>query len=326
VGESSTEHVVTGDRRPPWRVALKTGQVNDNDAQHLSDLFAAVCNWGRWGPNDERGTLNYVTPDKARHAAALVKRGVVISAAHLIDMSVSRKNSRPALLSVDDRQPGAIAATDSFTISVHSVTVTHLDAIAHVFFGNYVYNGRHVDDAVRADGLHFASVLAQSYGTVTRAVLLDVARARELPYLDSTDTVTVDDLVRAEGLAACHVEPGDAVLVRVGLGARERVQGAEDPAERAGLTVDCLRWLHERQVAIYGGDCFDKLPSPYPGLSHPFHAVGLAAMGLVMIDNVAMESVAEECQRQGRSSFMFVMAPLRIPNGTGSALNPLCVF
>lgn len=307
-------------------VHLRNGQVRDEDERQLSQLFAEVCNWDRWGPDDERGTLNYVSPDKTRQAAALVQHGVVIPAGHAIDTERSRKNREPAVLEIHSPSEDEIAVTDTLALSVHSVTVTHLDALAHVFFGDHVYNARTVKTALSIERLRFGSVLALSGGTVTRGVLLDIARARGVPYLDTSCTITAADLDAAESLAGCRVERGDAVLVRSGLEAREAAQGPEDPRHRAGLAVECVRWFHERQISIYAGDCFDKLPSPYVGLTHPFHAIALAAMGLAMIDNVRLAEVARQCDETGSSCFMFVLAPLRIPGGTGSAVNPLCVF
>ena len=161
---------------------------------------------------------------------------------------------------------------------------------------------------------------------MTRAVLLDVAAARGVPYLTVDDEVSPADLDAAEALARVTVEPGDAVLVRVGLGARERVEGPEDPAIRSGLGLACLAWLHARDVAVFGGDCFDKLPAAVPGPSHPFHAVAIAAMGLVMLDNADLEPLAEACREEERYESMFIAAPLPIPGGTGSPVNPLCIL
>lgn len=296
------------------------------DAEEIRDLFAAVSNWNRWGPDDELGTLNFLSADGIIAAAQLVERGRVVSLAHDILFERSSKNPFPAthmMLYMSDRP---VTVSDQLTIVPHSFTVTHVDAITHGIFDGYVYNGRKVSDVVTRSGLTYGSVHAQRDGIVTRGVLLDVARTQNRDWLSAGESVTPDDLDAAEAAAGVTVGRGDAVIVRIGLEAREAAQGPEDTARRAGLTPDCLRWFHKRDIALYGGDCFDLLPgdsSEYPWI---FHQVGLAAMGLVLLDNMAVEELASVCHAEGRWEFMLSIAPLRIPRGTGSAVNPLAVF
>jgi kynurenine formamidase len=95
---------------------------------------------------------------------------------------------------------------------------------------------------------------------------------------------------------------------------------------RTGLGVDCLEWLYRREVALFGGDCIERLPSGYPSLPLPFHALALGAIGLSILDNVDMERLRVACQEHGRSAFMLMVAPLPIDRATGSAVNPLAIF
>jgi kynurenine formamidase len=95
---------------------------------------------------------------------------------------------------------------------------------------------------------------------------------------------------------------------------------------RTGLGLDCLPWLHRREVALFGGDCVEKLPSGDRAYRHPLHSVGLARMGLVLLDHIAVEDLAVVCVEERRWEFFFAVAPLRIPKATGSAVNPLCIF
>ena len=317
-----------GDPTPQNRSSaeVRWDQVQSSDEDSLRHLFRELCNRGRWGDDDQLGTLNYISAAKVAAAATLATNGRVVSIAHDIDTTPSKKNRRPAVFRMLDMGAQAMSSADEVTIAPHSITVTHVDALSHCFFRKQVYNGRAVADVITSDGALFGSVYAQRNGIVTRGVLLDVAASRSVDYLKPADTVTPQDLDVAERYSGCVVEPGDAVFVRVGLGAREAVEGLEDGSERAGLDLDCLRWLHSKQVSVYGGDCFDKIPSSYAGISHPFHAMALVAMGLIMIDNVATEPLADACREFARSAFMLVVAPLRIRNGTGSAVNPLCIF
>jgi hypothetical protein len=131
-----------------------------------------------------------------------------------------------------------------------------------VFWRGNAYNGRRSDELLRPGGLRSGSVFAQREGIVTRGVLLDVTAVRGVQYLTPGDAVTADDLTAAERLSGTTVTTGDAVFVHVGLERREAEQGTEDPAVRAGLDASCLPWLHEREVAVYSGDCIEQIPFP----------------------------------------------------------------
>lgn len=293
----------------------------------LEELFQAVSNWGRWGPDDELGTLNHITPSKVAGAARLVSSGRIVSLAHELDTRWSEKNYNPAvhrMLYLAHEAP--VTAVDELTIVPHSFTVTHLDAIAHANFDGRLYNGRSAGDVVTREGLSFGSIHAQRNGIVTRGVLLDIAAVRGVEWLEPGDYVTPDDLDAAAADARVEIAAGDAVLVRVGLAAREAATGPEDVRYRAGLTPDCLKWLHRNDVAVYGGDCFERLPLPYERHPWAFHEIGLAAMGLVLLDNANVEALAEAVRQEGRSEFLLSIAPLPIPRATGSAVNPLAIF
>jgi kynurenine formamidase len=223
-------------------------------------------------------------------------------------------------------EPGASGSGDATEITPHGYAVTHLDAFGHAYFEGRAFNGRRVGDVWTAEGLTYGAIDELRDGIFTRGVLLDVARARGVDWLEAGEGVSAADLDRAEALTGVHVGTGDAVIVRVGLEARELVQGEEDTAHRAGLLPDCVPWLHEREVAVFGGDCIEQLPSPYPQVPSPFHQVALVAMGLVLLDNPAVEELARVTRQLGRSAFLLTCAPLPIPGGTGSAVNPLAVF
>lgn len=290
-------------------------------------LFETCSNVGRWGPDDELGTLNFIGPENRVAAAGLVRSGEVVPLGMVMSTRRSRKNPAPLvhrMLRASGDPP--LAAADAFEITPHGFACTHLDAIGHVYFEGRAWNGRLAAEIVRADGLRFGSVLAAGNGIVTRGILLDVAAVRRVPWLAADETVTLADLAAAEHMAGLRVGRGDAVLVRVGLGAREQVEGEEDPEIRAGIGADCLEWLHEREVAVYGGDCVEQLPSPYPRLPLPLHQVGSVAMGLALLDCVDVEALAVACARAARWEFMLVCAPLRIPRATGSPVNPVAIL
>ena len=307
--------------RPPWADRAPMAEAE------VIALFDQCSNRGRWGPDDELGTLNYITPEKRLAAIRLVETGQVVSIAMDIDVVRSSKNPDPAIhrmLYIEHTDPSG--ASDVTEIAPHGYAVTHLDGVGHANFRGAMYNGRRAEDEVLSSGLRFGSVLAAKDGIVTRGVLLDVAASRGVDWLTVDDGVWPEDLEAAERLAGTRVTRGDAVFVHVGLAPREAVEGPEDPGHRAGLMAECLPWLHEREVAVYSGDCIEKIPLPYTELTGPLHQIGLASMGLTLLDNVALEELAATCRALGRHEFLVVAAPLRIPGGTGAALNPLCIF
>jgi kynurenine formamidase len=201
-----------------------------------------------------------------------------------------------------------------------------VDALAHVALDGRTYNDRAWAEVLTRDGLTFGSVQPLGRGVATRGVLLDVAASQLRPWLERGEEVTRADLERAKEWAGVQVCAGDALIVRIGLEARERLTGELPPDLRTGLGVDCLEWLHDHEVALFGGDCFERLPSLHPDLASPLHEIGLARMGLVLVDNMRVEELASVCREEGRWEFFFTMGALRIPAATGSPVNPLCVF
>lgn len=297
------------------------------DDTHVLALFTSCSNAGRWGSDDELGTLNLITPQKRVQAAALVRAGRNVSLAHDLSTAYSRANSEPMvhrmhLASYTD----PIGAMDSVLISSHGFAVTHLDAVSHVNFRGEMYNKRDAASVMTPQGLTAGSILAMKDGIFTRGVIVDVAAARGVDWLELDETVTADDLEKAEAIGGTTVGSGDAIFVRIGFAAREAALGEGDPLVRPGLTPDAVRWLRERDVAVYSGDCVEQMPGPYTAMPLPLHQIGIAAMGLAMLDNVDMERLVSVAAEECRSEFLFVCSPLRIPGGTGSAVNPLAIF
>lgn len=293
----------------------------------LDALFEEVKNWGRWGWDDEKGTLNHATPARTLRAISLVRTGRVVSTAFDLDTERSAKNYFPTvhmmLFKGFERPP---TAADQVTIVPHSFTVTHLDAVSHSNYGGVLYNGRAAESVVQRSGLRSGSVLAAKDGIVTRGVLLDIPASLGRRWLEPDEYITEADLDAAAEWAGLKVGAGDVVLVRSGLGAREAESGVEDIDRRAGLSPACVRWLHSRDVAVYGGDCFERLPLPYTEHPWAFHQIAQASMGLVLLDNVDLEALATVCAEESRWEFLYIISPLRLPGGTGSAVNPLAVF
>ena len=295
--------------------------------RELDALFDEVDNAGRWGPDDELGTLNYITPATRLAAAALVRTGRALSIARDLDTHQSPNNPQPVRHTMCYQAHYPIGAVDALTLDMHGFSLTHLDAVAHVYRGEDVYNRRKAAEVALPAGLTFADMLAQKNGIFTRGVVLDIAGVRGVQWLTPDQGVYAADLDAAERRQGVRVGSGDAIFVYTGLQKREAAEGPENLGQRVGIMPDSLRWMHRREVSVYSGDCVDAFPNPY-GMRYAiyFHAIALAAMGLILLDIPALEPLVELCQELERSDFLLSMAPLRIRGGTGSPVNPIAIF
>jgi kynurenine formamidase len=277
----------------------------------LDVLFESLRNWDRWEEGDQRGTLHFLTDERRAAAARSVVTGESISLSH------------------DARDSNGIegyeAARDHLALDVHGLWTTHVDALSHMFVRGLMYGGRPASE-VRSDGARSNTVLTLADGVVGRGVLLDVPRALGCEYLDTGQVVTVADLEAAETAQGVRVGSGDILIVAWGREARRRATRGFDGF--SGLHAECLPWLAEREVAVLGSDGISD-PMPFvgtPGWPFPVHQIGIVAMGLHLIDNVRVAPLTTRCAESGTWTFLFTMAPLRIPKGTGCPVNPVAVL
>jgi hypothetical protein len=289
-------------------------------------LFETCSNAGRWGSGDELGTLNYVTREKRLEALALVRDGDSISIGRdlVVRGSTQSPPSATHVLMYAGHEPSA--ALELLSLVPHGFEMTHLDAVTHSYFEGQVYNGRRAAQVVTPGGVAFGSIMAAAEGIVTRGVLLDVAAARGVVHLRADDGIGVDDLEQAEALAQTRVGSGDAVFIRSGQALREREEGPIGEGGREGVLAEVMPWLHEREVAVYSGDCIERMPSGYERVPMPLHQIGMVAMGLAILDCADCERLAAVCRARRRYTFCVCVAPLRVPGGSASAVNPLALF
>ncbi|MCP2168264.1 cyclase family protein [Goodfellowiella coeruleoviolacea] len=283
-------------------------------------------NWGRWGDDDERGTLNLITEEVRARAAAEVRSGRAVSLA--VPIQPTPFISGPFAPSTSDASPvqqamvftayPTTAAADVLVVTNHHPCSTHLDALGHVFVGDQVYPGRPVSESMSQAGAHHGSTTAFAAGVLTRGVLLDLAPNSQLP---DGHPVTPDDFDAAEDRQGVHLEPGDALIVRGGWPPASAIG-----QQRPGMTLDAVRWMHRRGVSLYAGDIGDAHPELDPALPAPLHEVGLARMGMPLIDAAHVDDLAAVCAELRRHSFLLAVAPPRVHGLTGVPVNPLAIF
>ena len=292
----------------------------------------SLSNWGRWGPDDELGTLNLITPQKRAQAGSLVREGISVTCSRLIVPEIAADvTSIPPLhymIRTGESAPGSGpgGSSDFIGLSFHGLTVTHLDALCHQFWDGKMYNGKSAS-MVNAEQKATAGAVDQAQnGIVTRGVLLDITAVKGKDWLEAGEGVFTEDLEAAEEAQGVHLEEGDALLLRLGWYKRRQELGPPE-AGRPGLHAETLPWLHRRGISIIVADAsHDADPSGYPAIGLPVHRVGIVAMGLWLIDAANFEELAKVCRDLNRWEFMFNVAPLRFKNATGSPVNPLAIF
>jgi kynurenine formamidase len=165
-------------------------------------------------------------------------------------------------------------------------------------------------------------------GIVGRGVLLDMPRHLGVEWIEPGTGLVPSQLEAAAASQRVVVGEGDVLLVRTGHFVRRSTLGAWNPDEiSAGIDLSSLAWMHARGIAVLGSDAdTDARPSPVAGVHTPAHAIALAAMGMPLLDNMHLDRLAAACAEDNRWEFLFVTAPLRLPGGTGSPINPLAIF
>jgi kynurenine formamidase len=298
----------------------------------LPAVFEAVSNWGRWGADDERGTVNLITPDVTARAKAAIQEGAVVGFGS-IDLSGTLASADPPTRHVmlnhgENASHGYASATDYVGIDYHGVHTSHFDALCHVFYDGKMYNGRPAS-LVRATGAESNDVAAYRDGIATRGVLLDIPAVRGTEYIDPLEPIVPGELDAAISRQGTEVREGDALFVYVGRSARRAAAGdfVDGVLQVAGLDGSCLTWLHERGVAVLGADgANDALPRKTGVERVPVHIGALVYMGLPLIDNAALDPLAAACRGRSRWDFFTTIAPLSISGGTGSPVNPIAIF
>ena len=315
IGRSASKHRGAVGVVPP-------GQASDRRPPTQAEVDAWYTerrNWGRWGADDQVGAINLITPEKRTAAAALVRSGRTVSLSRVFEPTQQfiRKNDR-------GRGGRAGSVVDYYGFIYHGQTVTHVDALCHMWDIDGMWQGRDPNVEIDTGGARFGDITAWSDGIITRGVLLDVPRHRGVPFVTADRPVhgwELEEIARTEGI---DVQPGDALIVHSGRGAFEEAGNTFGGDDRPGLHVSCAKFIRDHDVALLGWDMMDARPSEY-GYPFPVHGV-LFNYGVALLDNALLEPVATACAQESRYEFMFMALPLKVARGTGSPANPVAMF
>ncbi len=302
-------------------------------------LGERLRNWGRWGADDQRGTLNLVTPERLIEAARLVQRGDCLSLGIQITGGAPTYNvvHRPPPVHYM-RQDGGDDVTGDNTrgwdvhvcddyLAMPCHTGTHWDAFGHFYYAGQIYNG-YPSSVIGSHGAKKGNIDAFHRGIAGRGVLLDVAGLKGVDVLPDRYAVTPEDLEAAARHQDIEVRDGDILLVRTG--ALGHAQGRRDGVDyfrtvAPGLDATCLEWIGPRGVAALAVDniAVELYPTNRERTVLPLHEVALRDMGLPLGEIFALDELAGHCRADRRWAFFFVAPPLRITRGVGSPVNPL---
>jgi kynurenine formamidase len=301
-----------------------------SEAPSRDELLAYLeerTNRGRWGEDDQLGTLNLVTPQKRLSAAGLVQSGRTVSLAREFPKTPGPSNPNPAqhFMRINDRGDHG-TVTDYLGTAFHGYQSTHMDALCHVFAKEGFWGGRDPKQTVTTDGSAWCDITAWREGFVTRGVLLDVPRHRGVAFVNQEEPIHAWELEAVAKAQDVQLLPGDAVLCYGGRDAwwASGPEWVADPPRRPGVHGSCLAFIREHDVALWGWDLMELWPNGY-GLPFTIH-YSIPYFGLALLDNALLEPLAQACAEEQRYEFMLVVAPLRVAGGTGSPVNPLAIF
>ena len=262
------------------------------NAAEFDELFQRVSNWGRWGKDDQLGSANLVTPAKRKQAIALAKDAVSVSLAHNPLTERAEDNASPFEHSMNPTvsRPLQLSWTPTKCPITGTRTATSMPSAT-----SCTWTARTTDTPApmwKEKGCAKLSIDNLKNGIITRGILLDIPRLKNLPYLDPGAAVYTEDLEAWERKAGGRIATGDAIFLRTGRWVRREKLGPWNVAQNAaGIHASVARWIKARGVAFIGSDvALDVLPSRVEGVTLPVHILMITALGINLLDNQDLEA------------------------------------
>lgn len=292
-------------------------------AEEFDQLFQTVKNWGRWGAEDQLGSVNLITPAKRKQALSLAKTGETVSLVHNPITDEAEDNNNPfehTMLQGNNM--------DRYAVSYHGYAHSHMDALCHILYKDQTYNGYARAVVNTEKGCTKLGIDNLKQGLITRAVLLDIPRLKNVPYLEPGTAVYQEDVEAWEKMAGVKIQSGDVILLRTGRWARrEKVGPWNVGRSAAGFHASIIPFIKERGVAIVGSDDASEVtPSLVEGVALPVHTLLITALGVNILDNQDLEALAAVCAKLKRWEFMITINPMPVTGGTGSPMNTIATF
>jgi kynurenine formamidase len=322
---------------------MPTRKLTRQDLREAADKYK---NWGKWGPNDEIGTLNYTKAEDIVAAARLVRKGKVISLALNFDNSGPQgaKSKYPSLGRINPLHTMLRTGTDAYSgvldhrgiraaddmVVMPLQCGTQWDGLGHVFYENYMWNGYDCRE-VTSNGAQKCGIEKTKNKMVGRGVFLDVARALGKRWLDDGYAITTADLDRTAKAQKVELRRGDFIIVRTGQMEAKLEAGSWDGypgGDAPGFSFETLEWIKRTELAALASDtwgCEVRPNETEPGINQPWHWITIPMMGMTMGEIFYVKELAEDCAADGVYEFLFVAPALPITGAVGSPINPLAI-
>lgn len=320
--------------------AVPNNQIaRDLTKADIEKMAKDACNWGKWGPDDEIGTLNYITPKQLIEAAKLVKKGKSISLG--LDFNFhgpqttgwgNRFNPIHTMLATGtdaiagNQDAGGIRYADDM-VSMPLQCGTQWDALAHIFYNDHMWNG-YSAALVDSTGAKKNGIEKTRAKMIGRGVLLDVARFKGGDFLADGYGISnqdLDDCAKAQGV---EIKEGDFVIVRTGQMEERLARGDWDSyaaGDAPGLRFETAKWIQDKKIAAICTDTWgcEVRPNEVAGVSQPWHWIVIPMVGITMGEIFNLKELADDCQEDKVYEFLFCAPPLPITGGVGSPINPI---
>jgi kynurenine formamidase len=303
-------------------------------------------NWGRWGPQDEIGTLNHTRPEDIVAAARLVRKGKVISLALNFDQHGPQgaKSKYPALGRINPLHTMLRTGTDAYSGVLDQRGIraaddmvvmplqcgTQWDGLGHIFYENSMWNGYDCREVTSA-GAQKCGIEKTKNKMVGRGVLLDVPRALGMDVLPDGHAITSEQLEKTAAFHHLTIKRGDYVIVRTGQIEAKLAAGSWDGypgGDAPGFSFETLDWIQRTEIAAIASDtwgCEVRPNETEPGINQPWHWITIPIMGLTMGEIFFLGDLARDCAADGVYEFLFVAPALPITGAVGSPTNPLAI-
>jgi kynurenine formamidase len=311
--------------------------------EKIRELALSVRNWGRWGPADEIGTLNYITPESIAAACRLAVTGKVFSLGIPLQRKGPQSGTRARFNPIHTmfRDGGDAPKNEAGVLEMQGYggaddwivmplqCVTQWDSLAHVFYDGRMWNGYDIS-LVTSSGAAKNGIDKTKGKIAGRGVLLDVARYKGVKRLEPGYAITPADLDGTAAAQKVEIQPGDLLIIRTGFMSTYLERGdwsGYDTDHSPGVSVYTAPWMHAKRIAAVASDNYavEVRPSEIPVFRSPFHACAIPNMGLTLGEIFYLEDLAADCAADGRYAFLLVAPPLPVTGGVGTPINPYAI-
>jgi kynurenine formamidase len=281
----------------------------------------------RWGPNDRRGAMNLMTPDRAKRAASLIRTGEIVELGQTLSQQMpffgTRRFDQHLKRTFMNPEANRRGSNEELVVAEIGQVGTQLDMFPHQTIGEDTYNCVKVADIASRGG--FTEMGVDTVGTIfTRGVLLDIAALKGVPVLGDAYEITVADIEQAQQRQNIRIEEGDAVIFHTGWGTLWARDNARYVRSCPGIGVAAAQYVIQRNPILMGSDNWpvEVAPNPDRNISLPVHQIALVVNGVHLLENMKLDTLAQ----RRPSEFALMVQPLKIQGGTGSTVAPSALF